>query len=677
MKYRWLWSLIFFQFCFGGAIEQIQRDREDGRITAVQALYYEALTVYAPEELPSEYRTASIEPVKCGFEMRSRLQQAWPQLSEAQRSVLEPLLARPELPLETLSPSGRFRLHYTTEGNDAVPTEDLNANDIPDFIEEGGKSLDLAYEVQIVRMGFHEPPQDSYDGPEWDVYFRDDNNYGETILEEVVTFDPLTYTSYMNMNNDFMEVETQGIDGLRVTCAHEFFHVVQLGYQFRNSDIFLMEAAATWMEDVVFDSVNDYLHYLDAIFQQDNVPFDRQGLHQYGMSVWFHFLGKRYGNDIVRSIWEYLRSFTALNACDAALNPFGADLADEIAEFYGWNLLTGSRADTLRFYPEGHLYPEQTLSETVDISQNQVLRRTVRRTGAYYISATPDEETTLVWALVNADWQSGQSQGDAMLQIRWGSAESYFNMITDSVFSALVSDQGYGWRTSVMVDASGDEISLNQYPEFNEMSFASISGHVWIYRESGGSWVQDGGLADVTIGCRGTGRDSLFDTEDDIVFAAQPTDQQGYYEFLGISEGTYRIDLNEQSLTDPYLTFDGCFSREFFVSQGNKVTDADFGVRRLEAWDLPACIPNPYVYGTNTDMKIPFSLEEPAYAELTVFSSQGFLVFQDEGDFPSTGAVYFRWDGCVDGKAVPSGIYMYVIVANQRVLRSDKIAIIH
>ncbi|MFC1569668.1 MXAN_6640 family putative metalloprotease [bacterium] len=677
MKRCALLFIILFQICTAGIHQQIQMDTESGRISSTQALFYEALLIYAPDKLPLQYQEMEIQPIKCGFSVQARLQQSWHLLSEEQKNILAPSLSRLSLPFEYTSPSGLFLLHYADEGTNAVPSDDLDNNEVPDFIEEGGKALDLAYEVIINQMGYHEPPQDTKDGPEWDVYFQNDNDYGETILEEIVTSNPLTYRSYMNMNNDFQEVETPGIEGLRVTCAHEFFHMVQLGYQYRASDVFLMEASATWMEDVVYDEVNDYLNYLDDIFGQDNIPFDRQGLHQYGMSVWFHFLSRRYGDDIVKQIWEQIIPYPALQACDKALNQFGMNLTDEIAEFYGWNLITGSRADTIHFYPEGHLYPEQSISEKIELFDNQVFRRAVRKTGAYYIEASMLDESSIIWAMVNANWESSQSQGDGMLQIRTGSADSYYNMITDTVFSTLISDQGFGWRYDVLIQEPGQNATLNIYPEFNEMLFGTISGKVWTYHELDGVWTQIGGLSNVSIGCRSAGSDSLFDTEDDPVFADQQTGVDGHYEFFGLPDGHYRLDLDESSLSAPYVTVDGILSLEFSLENGNDIFNADFGVRRLEAHHLPASIPNPYVINEWPDMKIPFSLDGPDLVELTIFSSQGFLIYQVEKYFEIEDLAYFRWDGTVNNEPVPSGVYLYVIVSHNEVIRREKIAIIH
>ena len=49
----------------------------------------------------------------------------------------------------------------------------------------------------------------------------------------------------------------------QVTAAHEFFHAIQFAYDY-GEDAWMLEATATWMEERVFDKVNDNRQYLPA-----------------------------------------------------------------------------------------------------------------------------------------------------------------------------------------------------------------------------------------------------------------------------------------------------------------------------------------------------------------------------------------------------------------------------
>ena len=54
---------------------------------------------------------------------------------------------------------------------------------------------------------------------------------------------------------------SQPINALRVTAAHEFFHAIQFAYDVKE-DLWFMEGSATWVEDEVYDSINDNYQFL-------------------------------------------------------------------------------------------------------------------------------------------------------------------------------------------------------------------------------------------------------------------------------------------------------------------------------------------------------------------------------------------------------------------------------
>ena len=51
------------------------------------------------------------------------------------------------------------------------------------------------------------------------------------------------------------------INALRVTAAHEFFHAIQFAYDVYE-DLWFMEGTATWVEDEVYDKINDNYQFL-------------------------------------------------------------------------------------------------------------------------------------------------------------------------------------------------------------------------------------------------------------------------------------------------------------------------------------------------------------------------------------------------------------------------------
>ena len=275
--------------------------------------------------------------------------------------------------------------------------------------------------------------------------------------------------------------------------------------------------------------------------------------------------------------------------------------------------------------------------------------------------------------MVNSDWNASGVSGEALLQIRLGIGEPYFDEVADSVFSTLVSDEG-GWRYAVFVQPLQSGGMLTVYREFNENVFGTLSGSVLEYERAGMEWNLVGGLPDILVRCQAAGRDSLFDTADDQFFAPQSTNINGEYQFFGLTPGLYRLTLDPLSAPDNQVPLDPDTLRTYQVHANENVEDT-FRFHGLRKADLPSAIPNPFIPGEWPEMKIPFPLEAPDEVTLTVYTSQGYRIYQQSSYF--TADVHaFQWDGTVHGEPVPGGIYVYTVTGNGRLIRREKIAII-
>ena len=100
---------------------------------------------------------------------------------------------------------------------------------------------------------------------------------------------------------------------LRVTAAHEFFHIVQFAYD-QYEDGWFMESTATWMEERVYDAVNDNRQFLPV----SALALPGRSLDSplptptwYGNWIFFEFLSRRLGTCVVRSMWSRAASRTA------------------------------------------------------------------------------------------------------------------------------------------------------------------------------------------------------------------------------------------------------------------------------------------------------------------------------------------------------------------------------
>ena len=299
-------------------------------------------------------------PVKCGFPEIAALHTAARHDAQA-RDLLKAALQRPILDFSYVTPDGRFKIHYTLTGPDAVDPVSTNSAGVPDFVHEAGVVAQRAHALLVDVLGMREPASDNAsDGPEFDFYVnnRPRSEYGRTVPEFAGGSGP----SYILVDNDFgAGYYTHGLDALRVTVAHEYFHAVQLNYYYRLEDVYFLELSSVWFEDYAYDDINDYFNYLRSWFANTTLPLNTSNnSHEYGSGIWLHYLTKRLGTaDIVRSLWERVVSEPAVFATRYVLQspPFNLPFDQAMQEFYNWCVFTGYRADAEKYFEEGGDYP--------------------------------------------------------------------------------------------------------------------------------------------------------------------------------------------------------------------------------------------------------------------------------------------------------------------------------
>ncbi len=377
--------------CLMGAeqdvLEHIQEDWRRGKLSQAERLFHQWTALRDANALPEPYRADRRPVTRIATSLKAEALSLLSSATDDERVLLQPLFQRPALPLSLVSPSGRFRIHYTDSGLDAASSE---------YIQEAAQAFDYAYEVEIGQLGFAPPPPDyGVDGLEYDVYVQQLGDYGATTPEQEVPETPQPdYTGWMTMDNDFTHTPTKGLDAMRVTAAHEFFHLVQFGYRCYHTtehpSAYFYEATATLMEDLVFPEVNDYFHYLARFFKNPELSFIHfDGSHEYGLAVFFHMLKKKFTTALLPMLWEQMKSADPLEAINNALLPLGSNFNNELGQFAIWNCYTGSRADTVHFYPEGDHYPEVTVSQALDFDTQLTLNGSLASLGCKYLRIHP------------------------------------------------------------------------------------------------------------------------------------------------------------------------------------------------------------------------------------------------------------------------------------------------
>jgi hypothetical protein len=365
LQFSLILSLVLPNFMFAKGLPQsIQDDYAQGDINHNQYLVYSMLSLYDSEKLPDKYQHLALEPIKSSTFLRGEIIANWNKLSSVEKTLVEPYFFRPSLSDSLISPSGRFKIHYTTTGTDKTTLE---------YAMETAHTFDYCYQLEVEEMGFRPPPSDfDVDGPEHDVYIINvpSDEYGCTTPEQSI---PNTneWTCWIQVDNDFTHTYTKGFDGMRVTAAHEFFHMIHYGYRmFEESDRFFYEISGVWMEDVAFNDINDYYFYLPYLFRHPSNPFNQLN---YGLSIWAHFISKKFPTNsnkqhIMRQIWERMPTNESLMAIEKALlEEHSYHLADALAEFAVWNCFTGENAEPVCYYEEGAHYPNVTPTDSYEL----------------------------------------------------------------------------------------------------------------------------------------------------------------------------------------------------------------------------------------------------------------------------------------------------------------------
>jgi hypothetical protein len=275
------------------------------------------------------------------------------------------------------SPSGHFKIFYTTEGPDSIRSADRNGNGTPDYLEFVAQSFDRAWQIEIDSLGFLPPPDSS--GNERNVYpvycRRFSNKYGVPYLDyEIPQLPGQNYVTSIGINTRFNFVNYPGVSdpiirdsmAVAVTAAHEFNHALQFGYRLWPDgngffyDFWFIESSATFMEEVVAPEVNDYLNYLDAYFRRTYRPIDESTglLSDYGKVVLEIMLGTVYEEKLIRYVWEGILDKRALPAMEAVLQGYETNFADELQRLALWLYYIRERSIPNMYFPDAPLFPE-------------------------------------------------------------------------------------------------------------------------------------------------------------------------------------------------------------------------------------------------------------------------------------------------------------------------------
>ncbi|MDX6591417.1 MAG: hypothetical protein QOJ13_613 [Gaiellales bacterium] len=315
-------------------------------------------------------------------------------LSGADRQKGEALVARPATdpagtpgkwstaePLASPSCGTNVCVHWTTGGGDQPAVTDSDANNVPDWVDTTRDELEnTVWATEVTTMGYRPPMDDLGSGDnggneKLDVYISNlgaDSIYGYCTSDDPLLSDPTykfwNFSAYCVVDNNYSEPIFHQLlpeENLKVTLAHEFFHAVQFAYDI-SEDAWLMEGTATWMEEQLYDAINDNRQYLvDGQGRQPSIPLDRGSgcCSQYAAWIWWEYLTQRLADTTyIRDVWERVNGSStgpdqySLQGARTALGARGFDIREWYGDFAVWNRIPSVT------YTEGAAYPAPSAS---------------------------------------------------------------------------------------------------------------------------------------------------------------------------------------------------------------------------------------------------------------------------------------------------------------------------
>ncbi|MDP8257235.1 MAG: DUF6055 domain-containing protein [Candidatus Alcyoniella australis] len=314
-------------------LDAIDADRVNGELSYEQALVAKVHALSGGGQ-DSQYAQpgvggASLSQPQCGTPVILEVLAAYDSLSDWARDEIDAVLlvggdqsfTPPTLPDKARiprpghdTPFSEQSEHFNIKWGTLNPPTTLQ-------VELMIEALEQSWDTEVVAMGY--PAPSSSGSYLVDIYVGNSGDVGENVPDigfagaytSIYMQDNYNLEtpemSYIVMHPDILEYEP----AIQEISAHEFFHVLQFaiwlinyphGY-FDSESNWWWEATAVWMEDQVYDDVNQYIYFLNYYMEnphQSLHQFSSGAPHQYGMCIWARYLDQYYdGEQTIYDLW--------------------------------------------------------------------------------------------------------------------------------------------------------------------------------------------------------------------------------------------------------------------------------------------------------------------------------------------------------------------------------------
>ena len=401
------------------AMDDIEAAYQEGSISLDQKVLYKFYAGLKQEKLPSQFKIPGLEFIKCGTPANIDFLKYKNELSPSTVSEIENLNRQSATQAEELhlSPSGKFMFHYETTGTNAIPLEDANGNNVPDYVEWAAAAADSTWRHEVNNLGYTDPIEST----PYNIYFQNFNFYGLTSPGNSTYPCESQDKTCIYLHNNYInfppntDPEGNEIGALKVTVAHELKHAIQ----YANSEWYTSvsgsphnldwsEMDATFMEEVVYDNVNDYYNYFRGssssnIFESTNhsIPVAYDGV------SWFIYFDEQFGSGFWVNVWSRVRqrfeeqqqisSRNYLSMKEALVltleEDFGTSLPYVFSESHLWHFASGPNNSSPDYgFEEREEYPNPTVNQSYTGKDSSATAITLGGFNANYIVLNPGLE---------------------------------------------------------------------------------------------------------------------------------------------------------------------------------------------------------------------------------------------------------------------------------------------
>lgn len=239
-----------------------------------------------------------------------------------------------------------FRIHYSTTGPNAVLGWPGTA-----YRDSVASAAERSWRFYHQTQAWRTPPSDGTKGGGEnliDIYLDDlgTSAYGYAVPEDSAPQNgPDAATAFLVIDNDYrgFSYADPGVP-MKVTVAHEYHHVVQMGYT--TDSRWWMENLSTYMENEVYPAIGDSYQYLGCYTSQPYLRLSTiNGCFEYGCFLWPTFLQENWDGSVLQDIQTCAATGDLSSCFDRVLSGRGSDFASALADWSVWNFYTYQRDD--------------------------------------------------------------------------------------------------------------------------------------------------------------------------------------------------------------------------------------------------------------------------------------------------------------------------------------------